>query len=251
MLRFRTDVDVPSVSGLREKGACLPSKGVLQDRGAFHPSGRVLMVVRDVETGEVIHTVESNNTIVYNADLLAAEILKGDGVPAITHLAVGIGLGAWVPTSPPSPTKDQTQLENEIFRGEVTSTWVDPATGEPMSPQQVLDGDGVNTQRTFLVDFSITLGADDANGDLMEMGLFGGTAADTTNKGTMINYYTFRAWPKTSNQAIQIVWRISFRHTDYIPEYGTCAVLCQTACELGCETTCQVDCQTACELTAQ
>lgn len=229
------------------------SKKRFMDRSSpFNIKGNVLMIVRDSKTGEIIHVRENKNLIVYTSDLLAAEVLSNQtGVPGITHLAVGEGLGTWNPASPPSPTKDQTTLENEIFRGEVTPSYIDPSTGEPMTPQESLDGDGVNLQRQWLVDFTILLGEDDANGDLMEMGLFGGVAADQTNKGTMINYYTFPSWPKSVGQTIQIIWRVSFRHTDYIPEYGTCAVLCQTSCELSCESTCQLTCQSACELGAE
>jgi len=206
----------------------------LREASPVSMRGQVFMVVRDSETKKVIHTYDKRNLIVYSADLLAAELLSNEDAPGISHLAIGTGLSLWNPHNPPPPDRDQLLLEQEIHRVAVTAQYIDPDTGDPVNPQQDLDGDLINRARTWLVDFSASIGSTEAIGALKEMGLFGGVAAADLNKGTMINFFTFPEWNKVNGQELDIIWRISFRHTEYIPEFGTCAVTCQTSCQLNC-----------------
>lgn len=123
----------------------------------------------------------------------------GEHVPGILTLAVGTGDVGWDLQNPPAETAAQTLLESELLRKTFSSkTYVEPSTGNP------------SVARTNIVDFTTTYLESEAVGPLVEMGLFGGNGATSTNGGTMINYRTFAVINKPSTSKLIIVWRLTF-----------------------------------------
>lgn len=119
-------------------------------------------------------------------------------VPGIQTLAVGTGDVSWDLQNPPAETANQTLLESELIR-------------KTFSAKTYIDGSGNPTvSRTNVIDFTTTYLEAEAVGPLVEMGLFGGTNATSTNGGTMINYKTCAVINKPSTSKLIVVWRLTF-----------------------------------------
>lgn len=119
-------------------------------------------------------------------------------VPGIQTLAVGTGDVSWDLQNPPAETTSQTLLESELIRKTFSSkTYVD-------------SGGNPTVSRTNIIDFTTTYLESEAVGPLVEMGLFGGTNATSTNGGTMVNYKTCAVINKPSTSRLIIVWRLTF-----------------------------------------
>jgi len=109
------------------------------------------------------------------------------------NIAVG-----WDLQNPPAETAAQTQLENELYRKEFDTV-------------NYIDGTGaVTATRTNVIDLTTVFDTSEANGALVEMGLFGGTDSLMTTFGTMLNYFTMPVINKDNSASLTIVWRISF-----------------------------------------
>lgn len=165
--------------------------------------GSLKITMKDIITGnEEIR--EGNNIIVTVASELMAELMRGVlgdlvrvQVDGIRTLAVGSG-GVWDLQNPPAATVTQTTLETEIYRKEFDSV-------------NYIDGLGaISLTRTNIIDLTTVFDTTEANGALVEMGLFGGTDSLLTNLGTMVNYFTFPVLNKTSNSNLTILWRLVF-----------------------------------------
>lgn len=168
--------------------------------GQLH--GEIIITLKNPDGAEEIRNYK--NIIVNVASALMAELMSRDGsiarpyVPGAQVLAVGTGGLGWDLQNPPVATVSQTQLENELDRN-------------IFSDVTYVDGLGVPTiTRTNIVDFSTTFGPSEANGALVEMGLFGGTNSTAAVSGTMLNYKTFPVLNKASGSTLTIVWRLTF-----------------------------------------
>jgi len=176
----------------------------LEDRVAIC-RGDIRAYVEDKNTGEKTHYNLGKNIIVTVASELMAELMRGiigdivrPQVDGIRTLAVGTGGGSWDLQAPPAETATQTQLENELFRKEFDSV-------------NYIDGVGnITATRTNIIDLTTVFGTTEANGALVEMGLFGGTSATTANQGTQVNYFTFPVINKDSSAVLTIIWRLTF-----------------------------------------
>jgi len=147
---------------------------------------------------------ESNIIVDVASDLIAEWAFTGsislvnEHVPGILVLAVGTGAVGWDLQNPPAETASQTLLENELTRKTFSSkTYVD-ISGNP------------TVTRTNIIDFTTTYLEAEAVGPLVEMGLFGGTGATSTNGGSMVNYKTMAVLNKPSTSKLVVVWRLTF-----------------------------------------
>ena len=146
--------------------------------------------------------LQKKNLIVDIAsDQLAEWAIQGSSptVPGILTLAVGTGDGFFDLQNPPAPTASQTLLEGELARKIFADkTYVNTGTLLPTAT------------RTNIIDLTTTFLEAEAVGPLVEMGLFAGTGALSTNSGTMINYITFSVINKPSTSELSIIWRLTF-----------------------------------------
>jgi len=122
----------------------------------------------------------------------------GEHVPGVLTLAVGTGAGGWDPLNPPAETSDLVILYSELARKQFSDkTYVD----EDYNP---------TTTRTNIVDFTTMFDYAEANGPLVEMGLFGGDNALLPNGGTRVNAKHFAVLNKSATSQLTILWRLLF-----------------------------------------
>lgn len=119
-------------------------------------------------------------------------------VAGILTLAVGTGAGGWDIQDPPAETSDLSILYSELARKQFSDkTYVDV----DFNP---------TTTRTNVVDFTTMFDYAEANGPLVEMGLFGGDEALLPNSGTRINAKHFAVLNKNATSQLTILWRLIF-----------------------------------------
>jgi hypothetical protein len=119
-------------------------------------------------------------------------------VPGILTLAVGTGGSGWDIQNPPAETSDLTQLYSELARKQITSrTYVDDA-GVPVGT------------RTNKIEFTTLFDYAEANGPLVEMGLFGGTNSLAAGDGTRVNAKHFPVLNKDETSQLNIMWKLIF-----------------------------------------
>jgi len=141
-----------------------------------------------------------HNVIVNDASLLIAQLCKGEDVPGITHLAVGVGDPTWDKFDPPPENSDTSRLVSEVTRVQADDVYFVKE-----------DGSGAPSEsRTRIVDFLFTFTEAQANSPLVEQGLFGGTNASLPNSGTMVNYRTHSVWNKPVGSRLSLLWRFTF-----------------------------------------
>lgn len=140
------------------------------------------------------------NLIVDMASQLIANRLRpgaswGNG---ITHLEVGTGFGSGTLQAPEAEIGSQTALRTPLLRKEIDAWTFLDEDGEPT-------GTATNAlQLTTVFDLN------EANGALVEMGLFGGDATDEVGTGLMFNYKTFPVWNKQEDFHLTVVWKLIF-----------------------------------------
>lgn len=119
-------------------------------------------------------------------------------IPGILTLAVGTGAAGWDINNPPVETSDLTILYSELARKQFSDkTYVD-SNYDP-SPT-----------KTHIVDFTTMFDYAEANGPLVEMGLFGGEDALLPNLGTRVNAKHFPVLNKNVTSQLTILWRLVF-----------------------------------------
>jgi len=148
------------------------------------------------------------NIIVDSASLLIARLLA-DGQttldpsgPAhgIRVLSVGTGDSAWDSSNPPEATATQVQLEAELARKRFANVNFVKTDGSGLPASTI----------TNIVDFQTVFNESEAVGPIMELGMFGGDADESTaNSGTMINYRTIAVINKPNTATMSIIFRIT------------------------------------------
>lgn len=140
------------------------------------------------------------NLIVDKASVLIAKRMRPGATwgAGITHLEVGTGVGTGTTQAPqPEPTT-QTVLRVPLARKAIGAwTYID-GVGNPTGSE------------TNIVEFTVTFVEAEANGALVEMGLFGGDATATNGTGYMFNYKVFPVWNKSNTMQLTVTWRITF-----------------------------------------
>ena len=142
----------------------------------------------------------AKNLIVTKASQLMAKRMRpgtswGAG---ITHLEVGTGFGTGTAQNPQPENSAQTALRQPLARKAITS-WTN------------LDGSGNPAgSDTNVLQLTTTFVENEANGALVEMGLFGGDATSTLGSGFMFNYKVFPAINKDNTMQLTLVWKLTF-----------------------------------------
>lgn len=177
----------------------------LLENGKFRLTGEVWMKLGSNVTREQILKQSDRhfkNLIVDICSELIAEwafqIEGGLTVPGIQTLAVGTGASGWDIQNPPAETSDLEQLYSELARKQISSrTYVDD-TGTPV------------VTRTNKIEFTTLFDYAEANGPLVEMGLFGGTGSLSSEDGTRANAKHFPVLNKDLTSQLTIMWKLIF-----------------------------------------
>lgn len=140
------------------------------------------------------------NLIVTNASKFMAKRMRpgtswGAG---ISHLEVGTGVGTGTTQAPQAENAAQTILRVALARKAITS-WT------------CLDAGGVPTGGdTNVLQITTTFVEAEANGAIVEMGLFGGDATSSLGSGQMFNYKAFPVLNKDNTMQLTLVWKLTF-----------------------------------------
>lgn len=153
-----------------------------------------------LKNGEIVQEFHTKNLIVANASKFMAKRMRpgtswGAG---ITHLEVGTGVGDGSLQNPQAPSSLQTMIRTALARKPITSwTYLDT------------NGQATNTE-TNILQLTTTFLENEANGSLVEMGMFGGDATNTLGSGQMFNYKTVPVINKTNEYQLTFTWKITF-----------------------------------------
>lgn len=161
--------------------------------------GEVTDRLIDAKTGELIEERVYHNLVVDSCSVLIAGLMKGV-LSGIQYFVVGSGSSAWSNSAPPSPATGDTKLLNEIFRKPVTKNdviFIDSNNDESSVP-------------TNRIQIKVTFEESEANGELRELGLFGGNATATKNSGYMLNRKIHGLIYKTSGMKLERIIRFTF-----------------------------------------
>lgn len=140
------------------------------------------------------------NLIVSEASIHMAKRMRpgaswGDG---INYLELGTGVGVGTTQAPQVESSSQGALRVPLIRKAITSwTYLD-ANGNPTATE------------TNVIQLTTVFNENEANGAIVEMGLFGGGATTAIGTGYMFNYKTFPVWNKDSTLKLTVVWKLTF-----------------------------------------
>lgn len=116
----------------------------------------------------------------------------------ITHLEVGEGFGSGDPQNPQGENLAQTALRDPLARKAISSWTNLDSSGNPTGSD------------TNVLQLSTVFEENEANGAIVEMGLFGGDASGSLGSGFMFNYKTFKVLNKDSTMQLTLVWKLTF-----------------------------------------
>lgn len=148
----------------------------------------------------IVQELHIKNLIVANASkFMARRMRPGTSWGAgITHLEVGTGFGTGTVQAPQAENPLQTALRTPLFRKAITSS-------------AYLDTAGVVTAtETNILQLTTNFAENEANGPLVEMGLFGGDATNALGSGQMFNYKAVPVITKNNTMQLTIAWKLSF-----------------------------------------
>lgn len=168
-----------------------------QTNGKF--IGEVTDRLIDAKTGELIEERVYNNLVVDSCSVLIAGLMKGT-LSGMQYFAVGAGSSSWVNDSLPSPAATDVALLNETYRKAITAndvTFIDASNNESATP-------------TNRLQVKVSFTEAEANGELRELGLFGGNATTTRNSGLMLNRKIHPLIYKTSGMILERIIRFTF-----------------------------------------
>lgn len=135
------------------------------------------------------------------ATLLATWARAETGYDRIGFIGIGSGLVSW-DTTPPAQPYSNTTLTTEVFRKAIPQLdidYIDPITN--------ISTGGTPSSK---IEITYTLGTSEANFDLREFGLFGGTATISFDSGQMVNWVVHSKITKDSSFEIHRRIRLQF-----------------------------------------
>jgi hypothetical protein len=153
----------------------------LQD--ALDIRGRLTVQKQNVE-GEIIETIQANNSIVLSGRDLVAKLFINQPINQVSHVAVGKGSTA--------VTSADAALESEVFRKAIN----------PIDPSQHITTTNTDKRKVMItteLDFA------EANDALTEAGLF-----NAASGGVMYNRVVFPPINKTADFKLTLIWEIIF-----------------------------------------
>ena len=160
----------------------------------------VIDIITDVTTGKQ-EVRRYFNTVVNTCSNLIACLMKSQsGFGGIQYWAVGSGNPNMSNTNPDTPSVNDIKLQVETFRKAIKASDI-----------VFLDSNNAVTDSiTNKIQISVTFLENEANGELREFGLFGGTATSAKDSGIMINRKIHPLIYKTSGMRLDRIIRITF-----------------------------------------
>ena len=144
---------------------------------------------------------EYYNLVVDDCSKLIACLMSNQPTcKGIKYWAVGRGESNWSNENSPIPELTNSSLVNETFRKEIL-------------PENItfIDNDNNPTESfTSKLQITVEFTESEANGELREFALFGGTATEALNSGIMINHKIHPLICKTSGMKLKRVIRLAF-----------------------------------------
>jgi hypothetical protein len=142
----------------------------------------------------------AKNLIVSEGSLLVAKRMRpstswGAG---LSHLEVGTGFGTGTAQAPQAENVAQGTLRVPLARKAITS-WTNLTSGGAPTGSD-----------TNILQITTTFIESEANGGIVEMGLFGGDATTTLGSGFMFNYKVFPVLNKNNTMQLTLVWKLTF-----------------------------------------
>ena len=165
----------------------------------YRPIGEVTDKLIDAKSGKIIEKRVYNNLVVDSCSICIAGLMKG-ALSGVQYFAVGSGSPGWSNTSLPSPDVLDTKLLAETYRKEITHDdvkFIDSDNNESNVP-------------TNRIEIKVMFTESEANGELRELGIFGGNASSTKNSGYMINRKIHPLIYKTSGMRLERIIRFTF-----------------------------------------
>lgn len=163
--------------------------------------GEVLDYAVDPKTGErkLIH--HGHNIVVDSASTLIACLMKGQsGMGGIQYFAVGRGSSNWSNEQPPMPDAVTSRLVAESFRKKI----------KPENIVFITTDNEVSETPTNRLQITVMFEEEEANGELRELGIFGGNATAMKDSGLMINCKIHPLIYKTNGMKLERIIRFTF-----------------------------------------
>lgn len=161
--------------------------------------GEVTDRLIDAITGDIIEERVYNNIVVSRCSILIANLIKG-GTNGVQYFAVGKGSDSWNNNSLPEPTENDTKLLSETYRKQI----------RPENIVFITGSNEVSSTPTNRLQISVVFDESEANGELRELGLFGGNATGTRDSGYMLNRKIHALITKTSAMKLERIIRFTF-----------------------------------------
>lgn len=161
--------------------------------------GEVTDRLIDAKTGKVMDERVYQNLVVDTCSTLIAGLMKG-AMSGVQYFAVGSGSSSWQNESLPSPSATDAKLLSETYRKAITSndiSFIDSSNEESTTP-------------TNRLQIKVTFNENEANGELRELGIFGGNATATKDSGYMLNRKIHALIYKTSGMKLERIIRFTF-----------------------------------------
>lgn len=161
--------------------------------------GEVTDRLIDAKSGEVLDERVYQNLVVNTCSTLIAGLMKG-AMSGVQYFAVGSGSSSWSNENLPSPEVGDVKLLNETFRKTITAgdvIFIDSENEESTVP-------------TNRLQIKVTFNENEANGELRELGIFGGNATAIKDSGYMLNRKIHALIYKTSGMKLERIIRFTF-----------------------------------------
>lgn len=163
--------------------------------------GEIFDYAVDPKTGSKTLIHHGHNLVVDSASILIACLMKGkDGIGGVKYFACGKGSSNWSNEAPPMPDAQMSKLVAETFRKEIKPTdvvFIDSASEVSETP-------------TNRIQITVTFNENEANGELREIGIFGGDATAKADSGIMVNCKFHPLIYKTTGMKLERVVRFTF-----------------------------------------
>lgn len=156
--------------------------------------------IYDDGTKELIREID-HNIVVNNLSIAIACLMKQEpGYQGILYWALGSGRESWPANAPEEPLETDASLANETYRKAISTANI-----------SFIDANNVvSVDPTGRLQITILFDTEEANGKLMEFGLYAGNATSVRNSGFMVNHKTHPEIIKTNTVKLEYTIRLTF-----------------------------------------